>query len=115
MIWVPIAYGFVFGIILLAYLFIRLQLSGKYYLAPLLTLFAAFLLTFISLFIIGGFEGIGYGVMASGIFLSSIIGTIILPFIIGKGRKAALTKLDRRLLIILPILFLLVLLSIFFW
>lgn len=115
MIWIPLAYGFVFGSILLAYLFIKLQQSGKYILAPLLTLLVTITLTLISLQFIGGFEGIGYAVMALGMFFSSIIGTLILPFLIRKGRKMEGKKLDKRLLIILPLLFLVVLFTIFLW
>lgn len=115
MFFVPIIYGFVLGSILFAFIFITTKRNGNYYLAPAITFLVAIVLTFISLIFIGGFEGMGYGLVAVGILLSSAVGTIILPFITKRMEKSPLTKKDQSLRIVLTIIFFLVITSMFLW
>lgn len=115
MFFVPIIYGFVLGIILFSFIFITTKRNGNYYLAPVITFLTAIALTFISLIFIGGFEGMGYGLLAGGILLSSVVGTMILPVMIKKTEKSELTKKDQTLLIVLPIIFMLIIASNFLW
>src|SRR5690625_7063153 len=79
MFFLPGGIGLVLGSIVFMFMHIASKRSGRYYLAPLATFLVAVLLMMYGLIVIGGFEGMGYGVLALGFLLIAIIGTLLLP------------------------------------
>ncbi|MBY0099571.1 YesK-like family protein [Mesobacillus maritimus] len=98
-----VSVGFFFGVIILLFTLILLKRSGKYYLAPIITVLAAVLVTIYGMFMIGGFEGMAYGILAVGIFLAGLGGVMVLPFL-GKVKKKPLNIFDRLGLVLLPLI-----------
>lgn len=96
--------GLFFGVIIYCFTYIAAKKNDKFYLAPLVTFLVAVLIVLYSIFKIGGFEGMGLGIVGAGVFVVAILGVIILPFINKKNNKR-LTKIDFSLLVILPIIF----------
>lgn len=97
--------GAFFGSLLFIFTFIAAKKTGMYYMAPLVTFFTAILVTVFGLIVIGGFEGMGYGLIGAGFLLVGIVGTIILPFKVRTIEKSQLKKKDKISLLILPLLF----------
>lgn len=96
--------GLFFGAILFSFTFIASKKTGKTYLAPVVTLFVALFVIVYSIFKIGGFEGMAYGLLGVAILGVAIIGLILLPFL-SKKMNNELTKIEKSLLVILPIVF----------
>ena len=97
--------GLVLGMIFYAFIFIVSKRSGKYYLAPLITFLFSGVIVAYSLFLVGGFEGMGYLFLAVGFFIVSILGTLFLPLLIRKNESQQLNKRDKISLVVLPIIF----------
>lgn len=98
--------GLVLGMLFYAFIFIVSKRSGKYYLAPLITFLFSGVIVAYSLFLVGGFEGMGYLFLAVGFFIVSILGTLFLPLLIRKNESQHLNKRDKISLVVLPIIFL---------
>lgn len=105
MFFLPILIGVIFGSIIFMFTFIASKKNGAYYLAPIITFLSAVALTAYGLIVVGGFEGMGYGVLAFGFLLVSIGGSILLPFLIRRESSWQFRKKDKISLIILPCLF----------
>lgn len=113
MLFIPFIYGFIFSIIIFAFVFILTKRNEKYYLAPLMTFIAIVTTVFCSIFLVGGWEGMGIGVLAAGGLPAVIIGTILIPFITKNAKPKP--KSDKLFTILLPITFILIFASIFLW
>ena len=96
--------GLFLGIIIFSFTLIVAKKTGKAYIAPVVTLFVALFVIVYSIFKIGGFEGMGYGFLGASISIVAIIGFIVLPFL-PKKISNELSKVEKTLLIILPIVF----------
>ncbi|MFS0615821.1 hypothetical protein [Lederbergia ruris] len=95
--------GFFLGILIYLFTFIAAKKTGKFYLAPLVTFLIAMFIVFYSLFKIGGFEGMGFGILGACMWGVAIIGVLFLPFMKGM-KKSEFTKLDKSILVIIPLL-----------
>lgn len=100
--------GMFLGFIIFTFTFIATKSNGKYYLAPIITFLMAIGITAYGIFFIGGFEGMGYGLLATGFLLIGIIGTLLLHLLIRKKSSQQLKKRDIVSLFILPIMFFLI-------
>ena len=96
--------GIFLGTIIYAFTLVVAMQTGKAYIAPVVTLFVALFVILYSIFKIGGFEGMGYGLLGASILTVAIIGFIVLPFL-PKKRSNELNKIEKTLLVILPIVF----------
>ena len=96
--------GLFLGTIIFSFTLIVVKKTGKAYIAPVVTLFVALFVIMYSIFKIGGFEGMGYGFLGATILLVAIIGFISLPFL-PKKISNELNKVEKTLLVILPIIF----------
>ncbi|WP_157764802.1 YesK family protein [Solibacillus sp. R5-41] len=99
-----IIFGFFIGILIFLFSFAISKINGHYYLAPLVTFAIAIFVVFYSIFKVGGFEGMGYGIIGVSIFVVAVIGTLILPLIVKQIDKNGLNKFDKSILIISPFL-----------
>lgn len=97
--------GMFLGSVVFTFTFISAKRNGKWHLAPIITFLMALGITAYGLFFVGGFEGMAYGFLALGFLIVSIIGTLLLPLLIGKNPSQQLKKRDKISLAILPILF----------
>jgi|SRR5690625_388289 len=112
MFFLPGGVGLVLGSIVFMFMHIASKRSGRYYLAPLATFLVAILLTLYGLIVIGGFEGMGYGVLAFGFLLIAIIGTLLLPIKMRKGvGRKDFSKKDKISLFLLPFLLIAIIFS----
>ena len=84
--------GLILGFIIFSMAFILSKKSGTYYLAPIATFLASIALVAFSIFIIGGFEGMGYGMVAFGMLIASIVGTLLLPKLIRRLTSNQITR-----------------------
>ncbi|MGM0904436.1 MAG: hypothetical protein ACQEXB_25475 [Bacillota bacterium] len=98
-----VSFGFFFGVIAFLFTIILTKRSGRFYLAPITTVLAAVLVTAYGMFIVGGFEGMAYGILAVGIFLAGLGGVMVLPFL-GKMKKKPLSIFDKVGLVLLPLI-----------
>lgn len=55
------------------------------------------------LFKVGGFEGMGFGIIGVGILIAAMVGTLLLPFTKGL-KKSEFNKVDKSILFIVPVL-----------
>ncbi|MGN7479847.1 YesK family protein [Solibacillus silvestris] len=97
--------GLFLGVLFFAFVFIASKKSGKYYLAPVITFLFSGMIVAYSLFLVGGFEGMGYLFLAVGFLVVSIVGTLLLPLLIPKITSQHLNKRDKISLLLLPIIF----------
>lgn len=114
MMFLIILVGIFLGFIIFSFTFILSKRNRKYYLAPIITFLMSLGLTAYSLFFVGGFEGMGYGLLALGFLIVSIIGTLLLPLLIRKKPSQQFNKRDKISLLILPIMFFLTIGLIFY-
>ena len=96
--------GIFLGTILFSFTLIVAKKTGKAFIAPVVTLFVALFVIVYSIFKVGGFEGMGYGLIGVSILTVAIIGFIVLPFL-PKKISHELNKIEKTLLVILPIVF----------
>lgn len=97
--------GALLGSIVFSFTFIASKKNSAYYLAPMITFLMFIAITAYSLFFIGGFEGMAYGILAIGVLFVSIIGTLLLPLLTRKASQRQFNKADKIKLAILPLLF----------
>ncbi|MEK5080275.1 hypothetical protein MKX73_15200 [Solibacillus sp. FSL W7-1436] len=97
--------GLFLGVLFFSFVFIASKRSGKYYLAPVVTFLFSGLIVAYSLFLVGGFEGMGYLFLAGGFFIVSVFGTLLLPLLIRNKESQHLNKKDKISLVLLPVLF----------
>ncbi|MER2120451.1 MAG: YesK family protein [Solibacillus sp.] len=97
--------GLFLGIIFYAFVFIASKRNGKYYLAPVITFLFSGMIVAYSIFMVGGFEGMGYLFLAAGFCIVSILGTLFLPLLIRRIESQPLNKRDKISLFLLPIIF----------
>lgn len=100
-----IAVGLLLGLLIFSFFFIVSKFKNKYFLAPLLTFFTALIFAFYSLFFVGGFEGMGYVLLAGGIFAVSVLGTAVLPLLTKSARLRKVSLWDKIGLFVLPVVF----------
>lgn len=105
MFFLPIVLGVIFGVILFMFTFVAQKRSGKYYLASIVTFLASIAVTVYGLIVVGGFEGMAYGLLGIGFLFVAIIGTISLPLILRKAKKKEFNTKDKVYLFLLPALF----------
>lgn len=100
-----IALGFIFGLIVYMFMYIASKRSGKYFIAPFVTFIVAVLLTMYGLFVVGGFEGMAYGLLGLGFLIVAIIGTLLLPVMLRNGVEGKeFSNKDKVGLFLLPFL-----------
>lgn len=97
--------GFLLGTIVFMFFYVASKKSGQYFLAPIITFLFSLAITAYGLFAVGGFEGMGYGLVGVGFVAVSIIGTLLLPIFTRRGSAQQFTKRDKASLILLPLLF----------
>lgn len=107
MMFLIILLGMVLGIIVFSFTFILSKKNQKHYWAPLITFIMSIGVVAYGLFFVGGFEGMAFGVLALGILIASIIGTLLLPFLIRRKSAHQFRKKDRIILVILFVVFML--------
>ncbi|MEB2302603.1 YesK-like family protein [Lysinibacillus xylanilyticus] len=95
--------GFFLGASIFLFTLIALKKTGKFYLAPIVTFLIAVLTVLYGLFKVGGFEGMGYGIIGVGILTAAIGGTLLLPFMKGI-KQSEFNKVDKSILFIVPAL-----------
>lgn len=106
MFYLLILWGLILGIIVFMFTYIVSKKSGKYYLASIITFLGTGILLVYGLFIVGGFEGMAYGLLSLGFLIVAIVGTLILPVKLRKGAdKKDFTKKDQVMLVLLSLLF----------
>ncbi|OXS66023.1 hypothetical protein B1B04_24630 [Lysinibacillus sp. KCTC 33748] len=95
--------GFILGASIFLFTLIALKKTGKFYLAPIVTFLIAVLTVLYGLFKVGGFEGMGFGIIGVGILTAALGGTLILPFMKGI-KQSEFNKVDKSILLIVPVL-----------
>ncbi|KOS61343.1 MULTISPECIES: hypothetical protein [Lysinibacillus] len=95
--------GFILGACIFLFTLIALKKTGKFYLAPIVTFLIAVLTVLYGLFKVGGFEGMGFGIIGVGILTAAIGGTSLLPFMKGI-KQSEFNKVDKSILFIVPVL-----------
>ena len=96
--------GLFLGTIIFSFTLIAAKKFDRVYFAPAVTLFVALFVIMYSIFKIGGFEGMAYGLLGTTILIVAMIGFVLLP-IFSKKMNDELTNVDKSLLIILPVVF----------
>lgn len=105
MLFLIMPFGLLCGFLLFLFTFTASKRSGKYYMAPLVTFFAAGAITMFGLIFVGGFEGMSYGMLGFGFLVAAIIGTILLPIKLRKdGGKRAFSNKDKWSLFLIPLI-----------
>jgi YesK-like protein len=99
------ATGLFWGMLLFIFTYTLTKKSGKHFSPLIVNVLAAFLITAYSVFVVGGFEGMAYGVLGLGFLITGIIGTIAIRFFALKGESKDLGRRDRVTLATIPILF----------
>ncbi|MCP3030474.1 YesK-like family protein [Halobacillus sp. A1] len=99
------ASGIFLGLLIFSFFFIISKFKKQYYLAPLLTFITALTIVFYSLFFVRGFEGMGYIFLAGGIFLISLLGTMVLPLLTKSSKLTKVSIGDKIGLFVLPVFF----------
>ncbi|MFF2179482.1 hypothetical protein ACFVT8_23970 [Lysinibacillus sp. NPDC058147] len=94
--------GFILGASIFLFTLIALKKTGKFYLAPIVTFLIAVLTVLYGLFKVGGFEGMGFGIIGVGILTAAMGGTLLLPFIKGI-KQSEFNKVDKSILLIVPV------------
>lgn len=56
-------------------------------------------------FVVGGFEGFGYAIIGFGFLIVGVAGTLLLPWLSRRSNAKRYGKIDKLMLIILPVLF----------
>lgn len=92
-----------FGIIIFTFTFIASKKSGRYYLAPVITFLLSFVMAAYSVIVVGGWEGMAVLFLAAGVFIISMVGTLLLPLIVRNKGAQPYTKANKVSLAILPI------------
>lgn len=95
--------GFILGASIFLFTLIALKKTGKFYLAPIVTFLIAVLTVLYGMFKVGGFEGMGFGIIGVGILTAAIGGTLLLPFMKGI-KQSEFNKVDKSILLIVPAL-----------
>ncbi|MGJ9384334.1 hypothetical protein [Salipaludibacillus sp. CF4.18] len=99
-------FGIYSGLIIFIFTFIASKKTGRFYLAPLTTFFAAVAVTVYGFTVVGGFGGMGYGFLGLSILSVAVGGTLILKLLVRKVDKKRLNKIDKGSLVVLPIILL---------
>lgn len=97
-------FGAIVGILIFLFTFSISKKIGKFYLAPVVTSTIALFIILYSIFKIGGFEGMGYGLLGMCILAVAVIGSLILLFVVKKVDKKKFNNLDKTIIIFVPIL-----------
>jgi len=100
-----ILFGLFAGIVIFVFTFILSRRNGAFHLASLYTFYAALAVLLFGLFVVGGFEAIGYILLSACILVIAILGKLAMPLF--KSRFAAKKQFSRpdiTALILLPIL-----------
>lgn len=97
--------GIFLGSIIFMFSFVASKKNGKYYLAPIITFLFSIAITAFGFIVIGGFQGMAYGFLASGFLIVSIVGTLLLPLLMRGKNSQQFKKRDRVTLVTLPIIF----------
>nr|WP_275584401.1 YesK family protein [Pullulanibacillus pueri] len=87
--------------------YILTKKSGKRFYAPLVTFIVGGLLLWYSIFIVGGFEGMGYGLVSLGILAVAVFSVVPLA-ILGKfytAKQNHYSRIDKVFLGVLPVIF----------
>ncbi|MGE7944379.1 YesK family protein [Lysinibacillus xylanilyticus] len=95
--------SFIIGACIFLFTLIAMKKTGKFYLAPIVTFLIAVFTVVYGLFKVGGFEGMGFGIIGVGILIAAMVGTLLLPFTKGL-KKSEFNKVDKSILFIVPVL-----------
>lgn len=80
MIFVPVAIGLLLGYCLFSLTYRYTKRTEKRYLAPGITGLAGVAIIVASILLIGGFEGMGYGIVGIGFLVIAIVGLFVFLF-----------------------------------
>lgn len=95
--------GFIIGACIFLFTLIAMKKTGKFYLAPIVTFLIAVFTVVYGMFKVGGFEGMGFGIIGVGILIAAMVGTLLLPFT-KVLKKSEFNKVDKSILFIVPVL-----------
>ncbi|MBD7906712.1 YesK family protein [Sporosarcina gallistercoris] len=80
MIFVPVAIGLLLGYFLFSMIYIFTKRSDKRYMAPGITGLAGVAIIVASILLIGGFEGMGFGIIGIGFVVIAVAGLFVFLF-----------------------------------
>ncbi|WP_025784567.1 YesK family protein [Sporosarcina sp. D27] len=115
MIFVPIGIGLILGFLLFSFIYILTKRSEKRYIASVVTAFSGIVIIVASILLLGGFEGMGFGIIGIGFVVIAIAGLFVFLFKpVDQHHTHQLSVKDKRNLMGIPAVFVLVVLFTFF-
>lgn len=109
MIFVPIGIGLILGFLLFSFVYILTKRSEKRYIASVITALAGIFIIAASILLIGGFEGMGFGIIGIGFVVIAIAGLFVFLFKpVNQFSAHQLSVKDKRNLMGIPVVFVLV-------
>ncbi|WP_432355475.1 YesK family protein [Sporosarcina sp. A2] len=109
MVLVPVAIGLILGFLLFSFIYILTKRSEKRYFASLITALVGIFTIVSSILLIGGFEGMGFGIIGIGFVVIAIVGIFVFLFKpVNPQNAQPLSASDKRNLIVIPIVFVIV-------
>lgn len=107
--------GLFLGSIVFMFTFIAFKKIAKYYMAPIITFIFFIALSVYGFVMVGGFDGLGYVIIAFGFLIAGVVGTLLLPGLSRRSKSKEFGKNDKLMLIVLPIVFFTVIGSAFYF
>ncbi|MCM3757155.1 hypothetical protein M3197_06590 [Sporosarcina aquimarina] len=115
MIFVPVGIGLILGYLLFSFVYILTKRSEKRYIASVITALAGIAIIVASILLIGGFEGMGFGIIGIGFLVIAIAGLFVFLFKpVDHHASHQLSVKDKRNLMGIPAFFVIVVVFTFF-
>lgn len=106
--------GIFLGSIVFLFTYIASKKFEKYYIAPVITFLFFIAISLYGFIIVGGFDGLGYVLIAFGFLIAGVAGTLLLPGLSRRSKSKECGKSDKLMLIVLPLIFFTVIGSAFY-